>query len=310
MFTSDSTVREYITDWIELHPVSDRTRQDYAEVSQRLIYPTLGSLSIGTVDYRTLQRWLNRAADRSFHQARQALSVIRQALALAVREGLRDDNPAIDLRLPSATRTLPTPLDSAQVLAVHHHIVKPQDKLLFLTLACGGMRFSEVAALTPDSVCDGFLLLSQSVQPRHGGGLMMGDLKTHQQRRVYLPDFLMVMLHEHAEDQRRRGVLWLFSSASGTPIDRANFSNRVLRPACEAAGVPVITPHALRDTCATLSLEAGLPAQVVAGHLGHADAATTLRHYAGVLPSQRKKLAASLGHLFENGIDGANQQDG
>lgn len=46
---------------------------------------------------------------------------------------------------------------------------------------------------------------------------------------------------------------------------------RQTQRACELAGVPVVTTHALRGSTATLALEAGETAEKVAQHLGHAD---------------------------------------
>ncbi|WP_227658961.1 MULTISPECIES: tyrosine-type recombinase/integrase [unclassified Corynebacterium] len=80
----------------------------------------------------------------------------------------------------------------------------------------------------------------------------------------------------------------MFPTRTGTLIHRGNWAKRVLTPACYRAGIKTITPHALRDTCATLALRQGTPPQVVATQRGHTDASVTLRHYAGVLDGDQK----------------------
>jgi integrase len=46
-----------------------------------------------------------------------------------------------------------------------------------------------------------------------------------------------------------------------------------------------ITPHNLRDTAASLAIQAGASVVAVARLLGHESAATTLNHYAGLFPT-------------------------
>jgi integrase len=50
------------------------------------------------------------------------------------------------------------------------------------------------------------------------------------------------------------------------------------------AGVKKITPHGMRHTTATLLLAAGVPVQVVAQRLGHAQVAMTLESYPHATP--------------------------
>lgn len=48
---------------------------------------------------------------------------------------------------------------------------------------------------------------------------------------------------------------------------------------CGLAGVPVVSPHGLRGTHATLATRAGATSQLVAGSLGHSSPAVTEAHY-------------------------------
>ena len=55
-----------------------------------------------------------------------------------------------------------------------------------------------------------------------------------------------------------------------------------------------ITPHNLRDTAASLAIQAGASVVAVARLLGHESAATTLNHYAGLFPSDLDDVAHRL----------------
>lgn len=74
----------------------------------------------------------------------------------------------------------------------------------------------------------------------------------------------------------------------GSGIDQYLFKrfqvNRKLNRACERAGIPIITYHALRHTFATLALESGQSIKAVSTILGHASVKTTLDIYWNVLP--------------------------
>ena len=55
---------------------------------------------------------------------------------------------------------------------------------------------------------------------------------------------------------------------------------RYVHRICKAAGVPVVPPHGLRGTHASLAMSAGATGDLVAAALGHESFTTTERHYA------------------------------
>ena len=70
------------------------------------------------------------------------------------------------------------------------------------------------------------------------------------------------------------------------------------RRVVKAAGVRLIKVHGTRHTVATLLLQAGVPVQVVAQRLGHAQISMTLEVYAHALPDMQRDAAAKLGALL------------
>src|SRR5262249_26292585 len=62
--------------------------------------------------------------------------------------------------------------------------------------------------------------------------------------------------------------------------------HRPLRQACAAANIsPAASFHILRHTYGSQLVMAGVPLQVIAANLGHADTRMTERHYAHLAPS-------------------------
>lgn len=281
---------DYAEGWLQMHPVSEKTAEDYRWLLSQYLQPAFGNLRLDQITYRELQRWVMETAPHAFHQVRQGLTIIRQVYRLAQIEGYVSSSPADLVKLPPAPRALPDPLSPIEVQRIAREL-QGRDRLMFDVLVFGGLRFSELAALKPRSIKDSYIVVSGGLIPARGGGWLHSDGKTHQRRRVYLPADVMARLKTWAEQCKTE---LLFTSVVGTPVHRTNWCARSLQPACDRAGVRKITPHALRDTCATLALRAGVAPQIVAAHLGHADAHTTLRHYAGVVGDDLAQLSVTL----------------
>jgi integrase len=71
----------------------------------------------------------------------------------------------------------------------------------------------------------------------------------------------------------------VFPSARGLPFSPLNLGRDVLHPAREAAGLPWVTFHGFRHTCASLLFDAGRNVKQVSEWLGHTDPSFTLRTY-------------------------------
>jgi site-specific recombinase XerD len=70
----------------------------------------------------------------------------------------------------------------------------------------------------------------------------------------------------------------MFTHADGSPWRASNQHRRPIREACGHAEInPPVSFHILRHCCASL-LTNGVPLQVVASALGHADARMTEKH--------------------------------
>ena len=78
-----------------------------------------------------------------------------------------------------------------------------------------------------------------------------------------------------------------------TPQFPTNVTSR-LKKFCKEHGLPDVSPHDLRHTCGSLMLEAGVNVKSVQTFLGHSDASTTLRFYAGVDQNALRKAGEQL----------------
>jgi integrase/recombinase XerD len=79
----------------------------------------------------------------------------------------------------------------------------------------------------------------------------------------------------------RRGEQFLHAWSEGVAFNDANRLNRRLeRTLLKRAGLPsdILTPHALRHSCATNLLRAGVEPVVIADQLGHSNVSTTMNY--------------------------------
>lgn len=115
-------------------------------------------------------------------------------------------------------------------------------------------------------------------------------LKTKNARRTLdLPGALVTALSERklaAEDTAARALV--FPSRVGTVLDHHR-PGAALEAACKAAGVPVVSPHALRHAHASALLGGGGDLAYVSRRLGHGSVAVTAEVYSHLLEDPERR---------------------
>jgi integrase len=102
-------------------------------------------------------------------------------------------------------------------------------------------------------------------------------------------DFGLVFAKEHEHIQKPAAAL-------GQPCP--SLPDRQFQQVAKGAGVKRIKFHGLRHSAATLLLGVGVPVQVVAERLGHAQTSMTLDVYTHALPDMQRDAAEKLGALL------------
>jgi integrase len=98
-------------------------------------------------------------------------------------------------------------------------------------------------------------------------------------REVPLSQGLAARLLVHRRDTYAGPESPVLASRTGTPLQPSNVWRQTLEPTREAVGMPWVTFHSFRHTCASLLFEKGRNVKQVSEWLGHADPAFTLRRY-------------------------------
>lgn len=256
------------------------------------------SLAFDTAGREDIERYLIHCEAQGLAQATRArrLSAIRQLYRFMFEEGLRADNPALQIRGPGRAKRLPKTLD---VDAVDRLIDAAQttgrtraDRLrntcLMALLYATGMRVSELVSL-PVAATRG--------DPR----MLLITGKGGRERMVPLSptarDALAAWLAVRDADEERQATnghppsRFLFPSRGKTGHLTRHAFYALIKSFAAAAGIPpdTVTPHTLRHAFATHLLAGGADLMVIQMLLGHADVSTT-EIYTHVLDERLKEL--------------------
>jgi integrase/recombinase XerD len=210
--------------------------------------------------------------------AARAVSAVRGLHRFAVRDGMTELDPTLDVRPPSPPRRLPKALDVDQVerlLAAVDRIDTPlglRDRALLEFLYGTGARISEAVGAAIDDLD----LDDRAAVLRGKGG------KT---RLVPIGGYACAALDAYLVRGRPalaaagRGTPAVFLNARGGALSRQG-AWAILREAAARAGLPAdgprgVSPHTLRHSYATHLLDGGADIRVVQELLGHASVTTT-----------------------------------
>jgi integrase len=167
------------------------------------------------------------------------------------------------------------------------------------------MRRGEVLGLGWDEVDleSRELFVSWQVQ-RVKGKLLRRETKTaSSDAPLPLPDLCETALKGQRERQAKwkaaaeeawQGAGLVLTTRYGRPIDPRNF-NRAFKARCLAAGVPVITVHNTRRTCASLLVALDVHPRVVMQILRHSQIAVTMNIYSEVSSKETREALRRLG---------------
>ncbi len=216
------------------------------------------------------------------------VSALRRFYRFANAEGLRGDDPTVDVESPKLPRSLPKSLTEAEVESLlgvpdTNTDAGLRDKAMLETLYASGLRVSELVGLKVQQVS-----LDMGVVRVLGKGA--------KERLTPLGEEAVDWIARYQREARpsilgARKSDALFVTARGGPMTRQAFWGLVKRHAARADIRSSISPHTLRHAFATHLINHGADLRVVQMLLGHADISTT-QIYTHVARERLKQLHA------------------
>ncbi|MEM1360105.1 MAG: site-specific tyrosine recombinase XerD [Pseudomonadota bacterium] len=287
-----------ISRFIEAHAAeldaAQNTQLAYArDLNDFLAWLGAAQETLLTADREMIESYLIHCDTLGLSSATRArrLAAIRQFYRFAYEEGLRSDNPAIQIKGPGRRKTLPKTLTTDQVEALleaarnfgrtplERDRTACQMELLYAT----GMRVTELMSLPVAAA-------------RGDPAMLMVRGKGGKERMVPLSaparDALAVWLRtrDSAEKPTAQSPFLFPGRGKAGHMTRQNFFQLLKQLALKAGLDPsLVTPHVLRHAFATHLLDNGADLRVIQMLLGHADLSTT-EIYTHVLETRLKEL--------------------
>lgn len=269
------TLRTYAIKWLggrtDLKP---RTTALYAGLLDRHILPDLGDLRLRDLTQVDVREWFAALDARTGPTARaQSYRVLRTVLGQAQRDGEIEANPC-QIRKAGIVHAAERPVPTLREVHRLADDVPPRYRALVLVAAYGGLRFSELVALTRADVqvpVDGVpkVRVRRALHRLNGRWLTGTPKSSAGVRTVALPEFLGPVLVDHlGRFVPVSDVALVFGTKSGKPLSSASFG-KTWRRVREDADLPDFHFHDLRHAAATLAAQSGATLKDTMARLGH-----------------------------------------
>ena len=303
------TVEQVLRAWLEqvARPrVRPRTYIRYRQVVEQYLIPGLGRYPVDRLRPDQVQAFLNsKAAELSPRSVHHLRAILRTGLANAVRWGAVPRNVVTLTDPPRVPDQHVTVLDPAQAGTLLRAAAGHDHEALITVAIALGLRQGEALGLRWQDVdLGGRQLHVRNALQRLDGHLQLVEPKTEQSRRtITLPSAVVAALQlQRAHQAAQRGALihesgYVFAHGDGSPLDGTRVT-RQFQKLLATAGLPRMTFHQLRHSCASLLLAQGVSPKGVQEVLGHSNVSTTLNIYSHLLPSVRQDIADAMDRML------------
>jgi integrase len=327
---------------VVLPGLAPTTSANYELFTRLYIVPDLGRKRLDKLSVRDVQTWLNElrvrcqccaqgkdaarreprccAVGKCCHQVgsewtvHQAWTVLRSALSAAMREELVTRNVAGLVRVSVPRKKKLAIWDVPQARLFLESARRDDDPLYagYVLMLILGLRRGELLGLAWDDIDlkSGEAQIAWQLQ-RIKGELRRRPTKTvSSEAPLPLPDICAQALDQRKVTEARyrltAGEAWLGSglvltTRFGTPLDPRNFT-RFFKARAKKAGVPIISVHATRRTCASLLVDLDVHPRVAMAILRHSKIAMTMEIYSQVSSASTKEALKRLGNQFGEGV--------
>lgn len=263
------------------------------------VLPYLGKITLNDLSPIHIRRWLDglQLGNQSKKLARDAL---RNCLQGAIDDGALTDNPAKDVRV-NITRAMAKAEKQAKPIKAWSH----EDAQILLA-ACEGTRIEPLVVMgllcglrpgeTQGLLWTDFDWLNATVtvartRSETPDGIFTGTTKSGLSRTIDL-SFETVRRMMAIRERQERGELRYEDPDQGVFTVNPSPARGILSELCRKLQIPILSPHSLRHTFASLAISGGCPITAVSEVLGHANAQITLSIYSHALPKDVKRVSS------------------
>ena len=165
--------------------------------------------------------------------------------------------------------------------------------ICFEVLYWTGMREGELLALSPADIDldNKIISINRTYQRIEGKDVFTSPKTRKSKRKIPIPDFLCQELSDYIQSR-----YMLDADERLFPVTKSYLSHEMIR-GCKNTGVKKIRIHDIRHSHASLLINQGCDALILADRLGHEKVSTTLNTYSHLFPHKQQELVHSLESL-------------
>ena len=235
-----------------------------------------------------------------------AVTVLHAVYQNAIRDGLAHKNPATLIDLPTASRKALQSLSSEQVGLLNKKLEDSSIKELIRFMLATGARIGEATGIRWQDIDieRRFVTIAGQLQRVEKKLVYRPTTKTNQDRMLTMSQWLAdelkdmkakQLVHSHKDPE---GIAFL--NPFGRRFDPKYVYNE-LAEICKKAEIPIISPHKLRHTAATLALMESGDLHGVQKMLGHQQVALTANLYGHATAERLRGTMDALGKIVRPG---------
>lgn len=306
-----ATVREFITEWMEIKrsQVRPNTFRTYEWLVRDYVIPSLGNYDLKKLQPMHLQKLYSNMACRekpaSSRTIQQVHVLIHSALKRAVQWGIVVRNVADAVDKPRVESNKGKSWNIRQTMQFLEAATQSKWWIAFYIAVMTGMRKGEILALRWDDLDleNGYAQVRQMLAFVKGQPIFQEPKTERSRRSVALPEELILLLKRYRIEQNEIRLMMgnayhdhdlIVCRDTGAPLNPRNLDDAWYR-LLDWTQLPKIRFHDLRHTHASLLLQQGVHPKIVSERLGHSNINITLDTYSHVLPGLQKEAADLFG---------------
>jgi integrase len=309
------TLGEFLQEWLwtQCEPrLSKTTLEGYKLHVEKYIVPALGKIPLQKLHPMQLNKFFSNLLQEgrlSSTTVRNIYRTLSSALNYAARMQLIERNPLQFVNCPKKQKTPGKALELEDLIQIMQAARGTEFEVPIHLAAALGLRRGEILGLRWSDVNlqKGYLEIRRALA-RVPGEIFFKEPKTEEsQRKMYLPDGLIVLLKAHRKKQMEiklflgpeyKDYSLVVCRQNGEPWNPSTFTKR-FQEFIEKNNLPRIRFHDLRHTNSTLLMGYGkLSPKIVADWLGHSTTAITEEVYTHVNDAMKKEAADIIERLL------------
>lgn len=307
-YSNNSSCSMLFADFIEIylgdmrHRVKETTLAGKQHIIYSKIVPMFGKMKLNEILPRHIRAWQNelkRYTDKNnHHYAQTYLRTINNQLVAIFNYAKKYYNLPSNPCHIGGTMGVKNAKEMQFWTKVEfdHFIAGAEDiadRAIFLTLYYTGIRSGELLALTAHDIDfnAGCIAINKSYAFLNGKEIISSPKTAKSNRIVYMPQILVDALHAYISS-----IYDLQGNERLFPYRKDSLRKKLL-DICEKTDVKIIRVHDLRHSHASLLVELGFSAKLIADRLGHEKIQTTLDTYSHLYPNKQLEVVQRLNEM-------------